>query len=1344
MPGNGVGDRDNHFFGQESLSQGHSRLDVVDRTWPGLSNNLLVGSQRQSGFPFIPDLKNYSVHQSDIDARHGSPFHMTHGLSFGQTNMQPELSGSQFHSLQTSFNGYIQGHQFFPAAQNEANFLGMDTESDQHSLGSKGFPFLDSQRVRGMDLHKRDPVKSLNVEAPVSFHFSTRQEQMGGQHLSAMQSFHEQQNSISDMQLLQQQVMLKQLQDVQRQMLQQQENWNKSSASQLSAMAKPALASHPSMQLNGIPVNDASSYSWQSGLTENTSWVPRGASPVLQGSSGGLVLSPEQVQRPHVMGLVPQQVDQSIYEVSHSGSKENLSQISQMEIDDIALQQIASNVHSYPGSLYSSLPDQGSVQDVHLFSKQFEDVGHGLSSGFNLGTSQQVNSPQGNVSLEEFDGSQEFAHLSEAPQGKTSSSVASSQSVGTLDPTEERILFGADDSVWGAFGGGTGILAGNYSMGDGTGSLSGFPSVQSGSWSALMQSALAETSSDNQIVQEEWSGLSVQSAQPSISNQKPLSENESARQQLAWGDDTLHTSLLSSRSVQLADNVVKSGGFPSVSGFQQSDLRALHGQNENVKTASSGRSEILQADSPRIIHDFSDGNRWLERSHLQRNSSEGSQICGNIANSSDAEGKRIMGGSWSVQQSMSSSIPGDQQNNRTSCWNVIESAMPGDYAVSNNYSRNTLLSFQNVSHNRSLHEQVSHEVAVSNADSVPTDGLEHAKLIDRQNSTLSNASISTLTTRRSQGESIQPLPRTHGFDFWRPVDSSMNTKESEVQGSNRNNMDRSVQTMQSLGINRMYERENLNGKENLASGFHLNASLHRPTGIFREHEWSNADELGNLRESKQNLFGQGAQKPTGIHKFQYHPMGNLNVDMESPYGANHFSLSRAMPQQVSGAIRSPGQGHIASSNTVVQTDKSSAGMEKVDVKGAEATLPGILVTSNNLSSLQRSLVSPPSNENALSSQKMLEHLHKVDQSREHGAASHLSSSDLNETNEAENSDGSISQAQRNQYPQTASSWFEQYRTLKNSQVMQVYDARQMANVKAMQQPVIAQKPADGLQHPNLVAQVHSAFLAGPLSNICSSTTPAGEHMSLHHSSPPNAMPPKLLVKPKKRKSTISGPLAWHKEVAEGARRLHDPSMAEEEWAAATNMLVEKVGHESDPNELVLPAHTPKRRLLLTTQLMQLLFQPPPAAFLTADSSSRYEDIAYSVGRLTLGNTCSIISCPNSEKTLSRMPESERTDDGSFSKSVDELVGRIKNLETELSRLGKRVSMVDLRVECQDLERFSVINRFAKFHCRGQATNGTGTSSSDSGAGAQKVLVQRYVTALPMPKSIPDGVQCLTL
>lgn len=76
------------------------------------------------------------------------------------------------------------------------------------------------------------------------------------------------------------------------------------------------------------------------------------------------------------------------------------------------------------------------------------------------------------------------------------------------------------------------------------------------------------------------------------------------------------------------------------------------------------------------------------------------------------------------------------------------------------------------------------------------------------------------------------------------------------------------------------------------------------------------------------------------------------------------------------------------------------------------------------------------------------------------------------------------------------------------------------------------------------------------------------------------------------------------------------------------------------------------------------------------------------------------------------------------------------------RLDKRSSIVDLRVECQDLEKFSVINRFAKFHGRGQV-DGTGTSSSDASS-ALKVCPQRYVTALPIPRNLPDRVQCLPL
>lgn len=80
----------------------------------------------------------------------------------------------------------------------------------------------------------------------------------------------------------------------------------------------------------------------------------------------------------------------------------------------------------------------------------------------------------------------------------------------------------------------------------------------------------------------------------------------------------------------------------------------------------------------------------------------------------------------------------------------------------------------------------------------------------------------------------------------------------------------------------------------------------------------------------------------------------------------------------------------------------------------------------------------------------------------------------------------------------------------------------------------------------------------------------------------------------------------------------------------------------------------------------------------------------------------------------------------------------------ICRLDNRVSILDLRVEYQDLERFSVINRFAKFHGRGQVEGPETSSSSDTTANSQKSCPQRYVTALPMPRNLPDRVQCLSL
>jgi len=66
------------------------------------------------------------------------------------------------------------------------------------------------------------------------------------------------------------------------------------------------------------------------------------------------------------------------------------------------------------------------------------------------------------------------------------------------------------------------------------------------------------------------------------------------------------------------------------------------------------------------------------------------------------------------------------------------------------------------------------------------------------------------------------------------------------------------------------------------------------------------------------------------------------------------------------------------------------------------------------------------------------------------------------------------------------------------------------------------------------------------------------------------------------------------------------------------------------------------------------------------------------------------------------------------------------------------------VECQDLERYSVINRFAKFHGRGQNDGAETSSSSDANNNAQKSFPLKYVTAVPLPRNLPDRVQCLSL
>lgn len=73
--------------------------------------------------------------------------------------------------------------------------------------------------------------------------------------------------------------------------------------------------------------------------------------------------------------------------------------------------------------------------------------------------------------------------------------------------------------------------------------------------------------------------------------------------------------------------------------------------------------------------------------------------------------------------------------------------------------------------------------------------------------------------------------------------------------------------------------------------------------------------------------------------------------------------------------------------------------------------------------------------------------------------------------------------------------------------------------------------------------------------------------------------------------------------------------------------------EAEMIEDGLIRHRPKRRLILSTQLMQQLFRPPPLAVLSADAISSHETAAYLVARLALGDACSVVPCSGSDSLV---------------------------------------------------------------------------------------------------------------
>ncbi|XP_062106519.1 uncharacterized protein LOC133817898 isoform X2 [Humulus lupulus] len=334
---------------------------------------------------------------------------------------------------------------------------------------------------------------------------------------------------------------------------------------------------------------------------------------------------------------------------------------------------------------------------------------------------------------------------------------------------------------------------------------------------------------------------------------------------------------------------------------------------------------------------------------------------------------------------------------------------------------------------------------------------------------------------------------------------------------------------------------------------------------------------------------------------------------------------------------------------------------------------------------------------------------------------------------------------QNSFHSQPNSWFKQYGTSRNGQMLPIFEAKLAGTAGVL----------FSLVKPSQTFDIHSSVerlnvVDASQSGVWPSTATADVASELFSASnvPSSDVTDQTVAipRPKKRKTLASECLPWHKEV-KGSKRSQDISIAEQEWARASNRQIEKM--EDDVGIIGLPLLQKKRRLILTTQLMQQLFCPAPAPVFTANAALHYDSVICYVARFLLGDSCSLVCGKrndlgepiNDNMILEELNNSECTDVQHLSKAVEDFTSKSKKLESYLLRLDKATSILELRMECQELEKVSIINRFAKFHVRPPGVSGT---TSSSGTTTLNLCPQRFIIAHPMPENVPEGVQCLSL
>lgn len=390
---------------------------------------------------------------------------------------------------------------------------------------------------------------------------------MRGQQSSMSQSIPRQQSGYDEAHLLQQHLMYTQLQEFQmQQQLQQfgQEQKQQNSLNHLSAMPKQASKNQLPTLVNGIQINDMPNHLWQDEFAGSNPKIPRNSQisminsnmnfpqlnmpSAMYGFSNGPVFSHEQEQTLRSISLVPQQTDQSVYSLPVSNTQ-TLNYYPQVPGVSQSLESASYSSFQQNQNIYNNLsgPQHSALTSTHdLYGKNIfgqvdsESVNSNIQRNF-----QQTESIEKIPHDDELNLKHAQNVWSGNLQGNEAQQSGCSQVSGGLDPTEQKILFSSDDD-WTSVG--TSDIMGMSGLHASTFEGNAFPSIQSGSWSALMQSAVAEASSGDMGVQDEWSGLTYQKVEPLNVNHNAVSNDNAKLQSNCFPNNIHRVSALPSSS----------------------------------------------------------------------------------------------------------------------------------------------------------------------------------------------------------------------------------------------------------------------------------------------------------------------------------------------------------------------------------------------------------------------------------------------------------------------------------------------------------------------------------------------------------------------------------------------------------------------------------------------------------------------------------------------------------------------------------------------------------------------------------------------------------------------------